>query len=153
MPWPEPWSNEGFEDKSHPCFRIGTGLYTERVSALYASKLLSSAFWDDPKISQKSINRFHFNPIFSNSSSYCGSYHDQIYGPTIVMNPLPSPLDPGELEMIDFWNERHIDWIRRRKAWFLLEQPLWADSPVRCVFSTFGLVLILSPESCATLVR
>ncbi|KAK5631578.1 hypothetical protein RRF57_007292 [Xylaria bambusicola] len=135
LTWPEPW-NEGITIGGHRQFQKGVTIHLERVPALYASKLLSTAFWDDPNIPQKSIKNFHYNPIFISNTKYRGAtgyWQGLELVRTQALHPLPSPLNLGEKEMVDFWHKRHEDWAQGRIGWFTRENTLWTDSSWGCI--------------------
>ncbi|KAI1425126.1 hypothetical protein F5Y12DRAFT_784898 [Xylaria sp. FL1777] len=126
--WPEPMAEGEFKITTHPQFQHGVWIHTARVPALHASRLLSSAFWDDATILRKSDNGFHFNEVFNNQTIYCGSNYWQTFNPTVIADPLPAQLHPGEGEMVAAWNERQAEWLALRGSWYFEDIETWRST-------------------------
>jgi hypothetical protein len=106
-------------------------MYITRIPALYASKLLSAEFWDDPTIPQKSANYFHLTPLFNSDTEYPGRREGIPYTLATLTETLPAQPQPGETELIAAWKERHLDWGQRRAGWYDSARSEWELTPVR----------------------
>ena len=67
--WPFPTQTQetrmmGHIYTNHPDFAIGVPIYRTMIPALYASMLMSNAFWNDPNIPRKTDNFFHRTVLF-----------------------------------------------------------------------------------------
>ncbi len=118
-------------DTSHPSVAFGAKIITARIPALYASKLLSAAFWSDPTIPMKSENHFHFNALMITEATFRGDVLNQHFDPCSPAGELPARLQPGELEMMRGWNEQLQNWLTLRDGWYKPSQAQWQDSSVR----------------------
>ncbi|KAI0912875.1 hypothetical protein F4823DRAFT_632869 [Ustulina deusta] len=129
MNWPEPLMTPTENvDTSHPSVAFGAKIITARIPALYASKLLSAAFWSDPTIPMKSENHFHFNALMITEATFRGDVLNQHFDPCSPAGELPARLQPGELEMMRGWNEQLQNWLTLRDGWYKPSQAQWQDS-------------------------
>ncbi|KAI0444852.1 hypothetical protein F4803DRAFT_560524 [Xylaria telfairii] len=143
--WPSAVETLGRADviSDSPIYRAGRRIHITRVSALFASKLLSAAFWDDATIAQKSANYFHSNRLFTSDTTYPGLNMQVEYNMTALSNDPSFTLENGETEMIAAWLERNRDWAERREGWYenaKMEWQLtpWSDVGSRQVILQFG---------------
>ncbi|KAI0976866.1 hypothetical protein F4678DRAFT_480306 [Xylaria arbuscula] len=128
--WPNPILGPGEEvDENHPSWQKGAKLSNQRVTALYASRLLSTQFWETPFIPNKSENHFHFTNLFQTESLYCGEAFWQSYRATALTQQLPPSLLPGDVETIVAWHDRYVAWFALRDGWYNRDLVVWGTTP------------------------
>ncbi|KAJ2986805.1 hypothetical protein NUW58_g4857 [Xylaria curta] len=121
LTWPEPYLETipGEEClKGHRSFKSGITMPVTRIPAIYASKMLSAEFWDDPAIPRKSDDYFHTNRIIISDTEYLGLRHSTVWTLASIESMLPTNLHPGEQELMTMWQERERVWTEKRKGWY-----------------------------------
>ncbi|KAI1292733.1 hypothetical protein F5Y03DRAFT_400285 [Xylaria venustula] len=109
--------------------RIFGGQLMLGLTALYASRLLSTEFWETPHIPNKSDNHFHFTSLFEQETVYAANRFWQTYNPATLTHQMPPSMLPGDVETIQAWHDRYLAWFMLREDWYNRDVLIWTDTP------------------------
>ncbi|KAI1323584.1 hypothetical protein F5Y16DRAFT_403263 [Xylariaceae sp. FL0255] len=138
--WPWPWyalgtaNGFGISMPGHPSFAAGTEIHRELMPAVYASALLSSAFWDNDTISRKS-DRFFHRPTYFRSVDNFVPGKDTYPLPFVDQERISdeeqnnAPLTEIYQDMVKAWEVIGKAWADYRAGWYDQLKGTWDQTP------------------------